>query len=596
MRSPLFRAARSAQSYAYDANGNLISGGGRTVTWTSFNQLLRADLTGGKFSEFAFGAGRERVRQTSHLGTTTYVGAFFERFTPTGSGAVTEDKHYLYAPTGRIAVVTQRSSMQQDTRWFHTDGLGSITVVTNEAGVVVKRFAFDAWGKRVTPSTNGVITTNATSGATASGGFTRGYTDHEQLDDLGLIHMNGRVYDPTLGRFLSADPNIDGVEDAQGYNRYSYVGNNPMNATDPSGFLKLKDALKIVAIVAATIITAGAALYAAAVWAGVNVGVAITTFGSALSALAGGGLSFAGAVIAGAGAGFGSGFAGSLLNGGSLGDAFKAGVIGAAIGGISAGIAHGIGTMAQDLGWGWEAQAAAHGVAQGGMSEAMGGEFRHGFYAGFFSSAFASSGLMNRVPGGVAGKTIASAVVGGTASAIGGGKFANGATSGAFTYLFNHAGSHLEEREQQLSDLKVGGVVFLASGLANEETTSGQTVGSYFLGLEKSQNEYLSSIGVRERILVVTFDSEAHLAVLINRLDRPIIAAALTAHGDLGKQILLGRRADNEFVPREKVAKMLGRLDTKTTPHIEACLNRRIGDATNAMRFVKDQLKTYGTR
>lgn len=90
--------------------------------------------------------------------------------------------------------------------------------------------AFDAWGKRIDPASGATIT-----GATAAS-FRRGYTDHEQLDDLGLVHMNGRVYDLVLGRFLSADPNIDGASDAQGFNRYSYVGNNPMNATDPSGY------------------------------------------------------------------------------------------------------------------------------------------------------------------------------------------------------------------------------------------------------------------------------------------------------------------------------------------------------------------------
>lgn len=62
-----------------------------------------------------------------------------------------------------------------------------------------------------------------------------GFTGHEMLDSLQLVHMNGRVYDPVLGRFLSADKIIDGVFDLQGYNRYSYVKNNPLAGTDPSG-------------------------------------------------------------------------------------------------------------------------------------------------------------------------------------------------------------------------------------------------------------------------------------------------------------------------------------------------------------------------
>jgi RHS repeat-associated protein len=236
------------------------------------------------------------------------------------------------------------------------------------------------------------------------------------MDDLGLVHMNGRVYDPVLGRFISADPNVDGAEDAQGYNRYSYVGNNPLGATDPTGYFKLKDALKIVAIVVVAWVSGGAAIG----WAMANGITSAVAIGA----------------IGGASAGFFSSFAGSLLNGGSIGDAFKAGVIGGLVGAVSGGIAGKIGDIAQNHGWfSGIPQHLAHGLAQGGITEAMGGEFRHGFYAGFASSA-GGNWIQNHVSGTELG-TIAAAVVGGTASAVGGGKFANGAVSGAFTYIFN---------------------------------------------------------------------------------------------------------------------------------------------------------------
>jgi RHS repeat-associated protein len=64
----------------------------------------------------------------------------------------------------------------------------------------------------------------------------RGYTGHEHLDAVGLIHMGGRVYDPLLGRFLSVDPMLDGVGSAQATNGYAYVHNNPLTYTDPSGY------------------------------------------------------------------------------------------------------------------------------------------------------------------------------------------------------------------------------------------------------------------------------------------------------------------------------------------------------------------------
>ena len=64
----------------------------------------------------------------------------------------------------------------------------------------------------------------------------RGFTGHEMLDDLGLVHMNGRIYDPLLGRMLSADITVQSPGSLQSYNRYSYVNNNPLRFTDPSGF------------------------------------------------------------------------------------------------------------------------------------------------------------------------------------------------------------------------------------------------------------------------------------------------------------------------------------------------------------------------
>ncbi len=64
----------------------------------------------------------------------------------------------------------------------------------------------------------------------------RGFTDYEHFDSVGLIHMNGRVYDPELGRFMSADPFVQALYNSQSYNRYSYVFNNPLSFTDPSGY------------------------------------------------------------------------------------------------------------------------------------------------------------------------------------------------------------------------------------------------------------------------------------------------------------------------------------------------------------------------
>ncbi len=64
----------------------------------------------------------------------------------------------------------------------------------------------------------------------------RGCTGYEHIDDMDCIHTNGRVYDPALGRLLSADPHIQSSYNTQSYNRYSYVQNKPLKYTDPSGY------------------------------------------------------------------------------------------------------------------------------------------------------------------------------------------------------------------------------------------------------------------------------------------------------------------------------------------------------------------------
>ena len=51
------------------------------------------------------------------------------------------------------------------------------------------------------------------------------------------VHMNGRVYEPKLGRMLSPDPVTQAPENGQNYNRYSYALNNPLKYTDPSGYI-----------------------------------------------------------------------------------------------------------------------------------------------------------------------------------------------------------------------------------------------------------------------------------------------------------------------------------------------------------------------
>jgi RHS repeat-associated protein len=108
----------------------------------------------------------------------------------------------------------------------------NLLAVTDEVGQVEEPLRYDARGVRKNP---GTWTIDWSAGTVTD----RGYTGHEHLDKFGLINMNGRIYDPQLGRFLSPDPFVTSPENPQNYNRYSYVLNNPLKYTDPSGYSKI---------------------------------------------------------------------------------------------------------------------------------------------------------------------------------------------------------------------------------------------------------------------------------------------------------------------------------------------------------------------
>jgi len=113
--------------------------------------------------------------------------------------------------------------------YLHRDYLGSIVAITDANAAVLEKRLFDAWGSLI----NYYKATGATFGSW--GAFDRGYTGHEHLQSVGLINMNGRIYDPKLHRFLQPDNYIQDPFDTQNYNRYSYVLNNPLKYTDPNG-------------------------------------------------------------------------------------------------------------------------------------------------------------------------------------------------------------------------------------------------------------------------------------------------------------------------------------------------------------------------
>lgn len=109
--------------------------------------------------------------------------------------------------------------------------------VTGAAGTELKLQAYDPFGERRKGDWMCALTD--TERETLAGEkpqrTARGYTGHEHLERTGLIHMNGRVYDPVIGRFLSPDPVVADASFSQSWNAYSYSLNSPMSYSDPSG-------------------------------------------------------------------------------------------------------------------------------------------------------------------------------------------------------------------------------------------------------------------------------------------------------------------------------------------------------------------------
>lgn len=417
-------------AYHYDANGNMTSdSSGRTLLYTTFDKPYSISK-GTHTTEFSYGPSRSRYKRVDNangaITTTLYLGGVEKITKPDGSR---QNKRYING----VAIVTESydsSNVLQtiQEQYLYKDHLGSILLITNFDPIAfvttsVQDMDFDPWGQRRKADNYSHLTSSELANFDHSL-TTRGYTGHEMLDEVGLIHMNGRVYDPKLARFIQADPIIDGVTNTQGYNRYSYVANNPLNATDPSGYSgwnKFRDnILKPVVIAVASYFTAG---WAAGAYtsAASTAAVAAGTFGQttflAITANA--------AVVGGLVGGAVGGALGAAAYGGSGRDILK----GALFGAVSGAAFGAIGGSNIGLG----GKALAHGFTGGVMSVLQGGKFGHGF----FSAGLTKLANVNSIFGTSAGRVFAAAVIGGTISDATGGKFANGAVTAAFGQLFN---------------------------------------------------------------------------------------------------------------------------------------------------------------
>jgi len=227
--------AAGANRYGYDANGNMVDRAGATIGWYSYN-LPNTIVQGGSQSQLWYGPDRNRWKQVTSSGgvseKTIYAGGLLEKVTRSGK---TIWRHYLLAPTGTAAVHLRHADGSAPETFLIThDHLGSTDRIVDAAtGVTILAESFDPFGRRRGSNGSGVP---GTAEWDAIGRVTRdGFTGHEHLDNVGLVHMNGRVYDPVIGRFLSPDPVIQAPFSSQDLNRYAYAWNNPLSVVDPTG-------------------------------------------------------------------------------------------------------------------------------------------------------------------------------------------------------------------------------------------------------------------------------------------------------------------------------------------------------------------------
>jgi len=229
--------AAGSNTYAYDANGAVTNASGSVINWFSYDLPSQIAHPNGNYSALYHGPDRARYRQVARAGAnlTDTLYAMNGRYERSSRGGVVYERQYIVADGENVAVRNRAGSAAPTVTYLLPDHLGSTDAYVSSTGALLARASYQPMGARRSGDGSAATPTTAEwqqiDAATA-----RGYTGHEHLDNLGVIHMNGRVYDPVLGRFLSPDPFVQSPYDGQSLNRYSYVRNNPLRYTDPSGY------------------------------------------------------------------------------------------------------------------------------------------------------------------------------------------------------------------------------------------------------------------------------------------------------------------------------------------------------------------------
>ena len=205
------------------------------ISYTGFNKVktIVNDYATSKDSlTFEYGPMNNRkkvVYIASSVQDIKYYHNNFEEEVDGTNGTVKRQIHYIPGGDG-IAAICVKQGGNTDIYYVLTDYLGSLHVIADADGNMQEELSFDAWGRRRNP--NNWSYDNIPANYITS----RGFTGHEHLDTFNLINMNGRVYDPYLGMFLSPDNFVQMPDFTQNFNRYGYCLNNPLLYTDHNGY------------------------------------------------------------------------------------------------------------------------------------------------------------------------------------------------------------------------------------------------------------------------------------------------------------------------------------------------------------------------
>ena len=209
----------TVRKYGYDASGNMTADDAGFAAKYDHANLATKLQRGAVINYFIYGPNNAKARQTGTDGSKVYLGGY-EDWITAGQTKVS---------LGNYAQVTNGTGGRV-LNYFLTDRLGSVDAVTDGSGNLIETRGYDAFGAPRT-GTWGDAMQLASTAITP-----KGFTSHEHLNSVQLIHMNGRMYDYQLGRFLGVDPFIQAATNSQSMNPYSYIMNNPLSATDPTGY------------------------------------------------------------------------------------------------------------------------------------------------------------------------------------------------------------------------------------------------------------------------------------------------------------------------------------------------------------------------